>query len=506
MYRISRIAVIVAWLLTTGSAFGATYYVSTSGSDSANGTSTTSPWAHAPGMVTCSATCAATTLQAGDRVIFHGGDTWGHANFVLTITWSGTTGNPIYFGVDQTWYNSGVCGASWCRPIFSGDHTTLASGDGIVRIWNQNYVTLDNIEIKGHTSYNNWGPASVEVSCDQYVTLTNLYVHDWALDSSVTSDDAHGGIFGNSPSCSNVGTVVDHSLITNTEQTGVRQNGVAVRAVDVQYSTIHDVSTSQLFGRVHDSLLYNVSYPSGNASFDSNYHTNVTYVAWGDASQHSGSDQLYLIYNNVIHDFNAGSGGIYPNDCSDSAHATYVYNNVIYNNWTGGNPNVQIDPYGSSSGCGFFYIWNNTLQEPSGGGASLVRVVNRGFPIGTLTLEDNQYVTDGTVLDTGAGVNTLTQDHNVTQTNAQATSAGYTSSQTYPYSPTASNSPTVGQGADLTSNCSTAAALCSDTSDGSIRTPVARPSTGAWDSGAYEYEAGSDPPPNPPTGLAAIVK
>ena len=408
------------------------------------------------------------------------------------MAWSGTAGNPIYFGVDQTWFT----GSAWKRPIFSGDSTHLASGDGLISIENKNYITIDNIELTALNSYNNFGPGSIELSCNTNVIMTNLYVHNWSLDSSVASDDAHGGIVANNPSCNPSGTVIDHSVISNAEHTGNRQNGVAVRSTDLQYTVIHDVSTGQLFGRLHDSLLYNVSYPSGNQSFDSNYHTNVTYLAEWDGNGVSPTDPAY-IYNNVIHDIGAGSGGLYPNICTTTPF--YIWNNVIYNNYSG-NSDIQIEPYGGNAGCGAWYMWNNTLEMPTSDQASDIRIVPRGFPVGTVILQNTHFITDGGTFDTGSGVSNLTSDHNVTQTNAQANAQGYTSSETFAYSPISSSGATVGAGRNLTSQCAGGLiSLCSDTtyavglnsSTNSVipnpRATVARPGTAAWDAGAYEF-------------------
>ncbi len=55
-------------LFITGHLSATTYYVAASGSDSNNGTSTTTPWLHAPGMSTCTATCASTTIKPGTRL------------------------------------------------------------------------------------------------------------------------------------------------------------------------------------------------------------------------------------------------------------------------------------------------------------------------------------------------------------------------------------------------------------------------------------------------------
>src|SRR5208283_4421481 len=99
------------------------------------------------GMQGCTATCASTSPMPGDQFIFRGGDSWGSASF----PWSWPSGGSsaavrVYLGGDQTWFNSAVCGGSWCRPIMDcqgvcNKQLQLASG--------VNFVQIDNIEWKG---------------------------------------------------------------------------------------------------------------------------------------------------------------------------------------------------------------------------------------------------------------------------------------------------------------------------------------------------------------------
>jgi hypothetical protein len=111
--RVGQIVVLLGIILIGDSAFAATYYVAGNGSDNNNGTSKTSPWLHAPGMTGCSGSCAAYTPQPGDRFIFRGGDTWHNTGSLVglpwSITWNGTSGNPIYFGGSDTTWSNGNC-------------------------------------------------------------------------------------------------------------------------------------------------------------------------------------------------------------------------------------------------------------------------------------------------------------------------------------------------------------------------------------------------------------
>lgn len=69
------------------------------------------------------------------------------------------------------------------------------------------------------------------------------------------------------------------------------------------------------------------------------------------------------------------------------------------------------------------------------------------------------------------------------------------------------NSPVLAHGINIINIASgNLAALASDTSKGSLRTPSARPITGAWDIGAYSSGGTSTTLPSPPAGLTAIVE
>jgi len=97
----------------------ATYYIDfLSGNDSNNGTSISTPWKHSPGMNGASGICASKAPSPGDRFIFKGGVTWNYTCFQWQVSSSGSSGNEIYYGVNQAWYSGG----SWSRPIFYADY------------------------------------------------------------------------------------------------------------------------------------------------------------------------------------------------------------------------------------------------------------------------------------------------------------------------------------------------------------------------------------------------
>ncbi len=135
-------------MMLQAAASATTYYIDyVSGNDSNNGTSKTTPWQHLPGMQGCSGTCSATRPSAGSSFILKGGVTWPNNSFPIMWTWSGSSGSPIYIGVDQTWYT----GSSWTRPIFNAQSSPMAPHNNFLRMTGGtgSYTTWDNIEVTG---------------------------------------------------------------------------------------------------------------------------------------------------------------------------------------------------------------------------------------------------------------------------------------------------------------------------------------------------------------------
>jgi hypothetical protein len=222
--------------------FAATYYIDwTAGSDTNNGTSKTTAWKHSPGMTGCANSCSAKTPAAGDRFIFKGGVIWPSAAMALVANNSGSNGNPIYYGVDTTWFtgsNAGIANVngtlvtwvsgnafqhngSWdggsitingvnytiaavrspyalsltssagsqtkasysnslfVRPVFDSENL---KGGGFATGSGVSYITLDSIEIKNTIiRTNGGGDATIFIggATNGNIVLQNLDVHSW---------------------------------------------------------------------------------------------------------------------------------------------------------------------------------------------------------------------------------------------------------------------------------------------------------------------------------------
>ncbi len=105
---------------------GTTYYVSTTGSDSNAGTSSSSPWKSL-------AKVDATMFQPGDRILFQAGNSW---RGQLWPKGSGSSGAPITIGS----YGTGAL------PSFAGRGAVADA----VKLWNQQYWTISDIDVSNN--------------------------------------------------------------------------------------------------------------------------------------------------------------------------------------------------------------------------------------------------------------------------------------------------------------------------------------------------------------------
>jgi hypothetical protein len=372
-------------------AFGTTYYVSKSlGSDSYDGTEkahttgSTGPWQHVPGM----ASGPSHTPTAGDQFILYGGDTWGTSDLPMEIDQNGsgqclTTPNSscIYIGVDQTWYNSGVCGGSWCRPIFS-QGGTVQSWYAMAYIYGQ-YVTLDNIEFTGMKTYegNTYRMLAAGGGGGGDV-VEHCYFHGWTHGCACTNSSC------STNNCSGGETVdSDNSfVVTAGGSNGVVHDNVIDGADTLAATAVSGNPCSDGDGicqgmmtavngasQVYNNVIKNVT--SGIVTSVDILHDNWMGPIWlgyqgghRNGVQVAGNENLsyILAYNNVLTQVeNGGMGGFWLEQGSTNAGVSaYVFNNLLFpgtGTGAGLGEGMQFCQEGSS--CGPFYAFNNTMES-----------------------------------------------------------------------------------------------------------------------------------------------
>lgn len=139
---IKKVVLAIIFVLFAVNAFSATYYIDYgAANDSANGTSTDTPWKRCPGMV---GFAGSYSHSNGDVFVFKGGVTWPLVTMPLTVANSGADGvEDIYTGGQEegTPYGSGY-------PVFDGGNSDsipyhiVVSGKSNIKI---RYIKVSNL-------------------------------------------------------------------------------------------------------------------------------------------------------------------------------------------------------------------------------------------------------------------------------------------------------------------------------------------------------------------------
>ena len=519
--------------LPVGTPSGGCYYVSaqSGASDSNSGTSESSPWLHAPGMPNCTGLCASTppskftTWSAG--IIFRGGDTWHEGNSSLSpytggayaIEWIGNSSacayesaqtGCLYIGVDTTWYNSSVCGSSWCRPKLDEDnalstspvsscsyHTAalpspLPSATNNM-FYDRDWVYFDSFEFRGFCSANMAGyaaggndnvlnvPNNGGAFGSAEIMFNNIYIHGWTITTGTST--------GNSSPCILLGgSTTDNADITGLVIDGSDAvAGGCMAGYDPSFYHFKDSIlryTTNLSGvschDIHDNIFE--YFPTGT------YQLSAGLGSWGNHpnmfecnSDWAGSTPN-VVYNNIFRHDNpnvAGVGEQHFQVVPPTSTPEYYFNNLMYD-LIGGEYFLLCEaPHGqcSNTGAAGQWMFNNTLVDaiqPCSIGPS-------GYVGGQYLTLSNEHLIN-TPFDNVGGTNCVgySSATNIVMSDATATTQGYTTGSTgysgatntcandknKPCSPTASSNGTVGAGTNFQSYCTKLASYTSETAIG----------------------------------------
>lgn len=528
------LSVLILGLMITASASGATYYIASNGSDSNAGTSQSAPWAHLPGMGTWTGTH---TPVAGDTFILRGCDVWGNSNFPIQWNWSGSGSSPIVIDRDTTWYNPTNCPNAWNRAIFNADGAVMGGTEcsglnQFVKFSSVNYVTMKWIELTGYYWNANAGGSCgydhtgilVEASNSDYVTVDSWYIHNWGHGSSAGDSD-HFWYLTGSTRCA-------HCLFTNgiVNNTDSAVCGSTRCGGGWEWSTTNSVfnwMVNELKPYTQGTFCGNNLSGTGHG-FDGT-HENIIEPVGG-----STGPNYYYFCNNYIHDNSSGELQF-----GNTGDVYYIWNNVDVQG-----SNVRTWAFPQQPGANMHLnFWNNTIVPSAGGPAILTCDSCNPATWASVNIENNYVITASTsgsvptqpgligCSPNDCGTNPFptsgsrTIANNVISTPANASNQGFTGSSLYVYSPQsgncngiATNCP-IGAGVDLSSlwpsnfSSSDTTYACVQAVVNTVvqsvcnqRTPIARPVSGPWDVGAYEFSSGSaGTPPNPPSALAAVV-
>lgn len=478
------------------------------------------------------------------------GGTWDIFNwFSYTYThdisasckFEGTQTGCSYFGVDKTWFSGG----SWVRPIMTGDNATNTSLTASCTyqiagtpspLDNNNMVSMasgsiiDNLEFTGLCSSDSSVTSGTQDTLIAYVGtstgsgadafLTNVYIHGW----TATTGAGRGN---NNQPCTLIGgggngtQTLDTIVIDGADSNpgscswGTFPGFNHFRNSMIRYT---NQGVGQACHDIHDNIFEHFyNHNSGAGS-----HTNVL-----ECNDDANPATANVFYNNILrHDDSSltASGQVHWWFCPESA-PEYWFNNLQFdvaltNNWDYAGP-----PTYACTNTGGQFMFNNVLvdiQQPCN-----VSTVNHGGQY--LTVLNEHLINSPFDTNTGTPCTGRSDSTNVAMSDATATSQGYTTGSsgtagtgntcandsTTPCSPTLISNSTVGAGGNHQAYCTALAAFSSETAIGidaanacklsttdgcaynatthtmscPAQIAVARPVSGAWDAGAYEFLA-----------------
>jgi hypothetical protein len=520
------------------------YYIDiVNGSDSSAG-SKASPWQHDPGMANW--TGSAHTPVAGEGHIFIGGETWPSASWPMQVPWNGSSSNPSYVGVDQTWFT----GSSWSRPIFNGGGSTgyVASTHSLVSdyLHSTAYIIIDNIEFTGLYFDTTGGACSAQPGSCSYVThdawggspweIANVYGHKWSHSSPFVDPASNTNLF-NTPETSNAGSqsYFHDSVVDGSDAS---KDCCGASGATIQYHNyiawVDDAFQSGIGGpwamQYHDNTIW---YNPGSGG-DNGVHSNCFHPSGA-----AGGGWI-LFYNNIDNctDPNNPSSTAAEMFLNELVNTTeYAFNNIFMD--SGQANGISLTNWGSGNAANTYYFFNNTIEasyDPTPGGKiydmsfNSVSYVANNFAISNNASDDDYNTTNFSGTTTFLSPASTTTCSGGAQKNLGLTqicapigtgngTGNLNFSQTYPFWPQDSKAAAlIGTGQNNSAYCTAISALnaaagtacLSDTTAGvgydttnhtviwPNRTPMARSS---WYNGAYEFGQG----PNPPTGLTASV-
>jgi hypothetical protein len=271
----------------------------------------------------------------------------------------------------------------------------------------------------------------------------------------------------------------------------------------IAYPTVSGVViTPYIYNNIFNGALANGVAGDGSP-------TGFVFCTYGAGYSNSGAS--CSIFNNVIVSTLTSGGAAAMWLGGDAGYVVgphQIYNNTIINNqW-------NITGTNSAATASWYKVKNNIIQSVQAGGQFLF---DNGISVPRM-LNINSNVYYDAAQESWAW-NGISGSFAAWKTNCSAGGgAGCDANSTYSYpqlnatyQPT-STSPGNGKSENLSSLCTgQMAPLCSDKPPsvgrgGSLSGNNARPSSGAWDAGAYQYASGGGSAPAAPTGLSAAVQ
>ena len=482
MRKFSLLFAIFVVIAAATSASAANWYVSKAATGSNNGTSWTNAWTDFNNI-------NFSTVACGDTIWVAGGTPYSGS---MNINKTCTAGSPLLIrrvlASDSVPVASAGWNSSFDSQVVNNNGTVTWSGGG--------YVTIDGRVGDAATSVPygmRWAYSgnSVTAFSNTGTTINNMaisHIELWGPSCASTGTVCSGSTWGvNLNQGQDNNTLIDHCWIHRFAEV-IRP--YKTTGMTIQYSYIGEdvrVTTGD-----HEDLIYasdpvtnltligNRWYSSGNDGIFMDNGGMSGLVAYNNIFFHNGGWQIsfgktgtcgpYQLYNNIFESDGTGSDGsgneysytwIGTGGCTIASGSAFA-NNIFYNTSPDSGGLKSFESYNAATP-------SNGGTPPSCTGCFQFSLAS---PISSFTGWVNMYPSGST------SATVVTADFHLT-------SSGQTLFKA--------------KGTNLTSLCSTYPGLCTDL-DGN-----ARPSSGSWTLGPYEYAGTQANAPGAPSNLAAIV-
>lgn len=448
----------------------------------------------------------------------------------------------IYVGVNKNWYS----GSSWTRPIMTGDNPTSTTAVAscaygnvgphgqFLQIDNDHYAWFDDFEwtgmcqstaaAAGNNYLFNYYLYIVDAGGSTYIDdniISNMYFHGWThvpFSCSDTSGEPVGQCF--TAGAITLGTQSTYGPGNVCDGWDSDPKGHGCLILGGGYLVYGNVfaNMSQLvvngYHDWHDNYWFNYYSTGDDVAHGNSFESNDDAPVSNSSGQYQPAVPFNVFYNNILgHNASDTNGAVKlwftPNDTA----AEYYFNNIVYDQGLGNNWDISTE----SGGTAGQFMFNNTVDVPAPGaincspyltatGNHLIVDGGSAFASGSCTLSSNVSMTHATAVAQGY----MALDTGTSGNNSETTCAN----DTTPCAPPLASNSTVGAGANVQSYCTTL--LGSNTLDGGdiVRAGIAcqsattdactyntsnntvncpretvstRPTTGAWDAGAYQY-------------------
>ena len=306
-----------------------TYYVDFStGDDTNNGISTSTPWKHAPGDTNYT---GSGTLHSNDTVIFKRGITY--YGMITTLS------NGVNYTVTDWGTGDAIINGSGNDAVFQVQHNNITIDGGS----NRNLVITGNINHAGIWNYND----STNLSGS---TFTNLNI---SFIGSASSDEGVGiKIGGNNNAYTNY--VISNNYISYVYSSAIKISGSGTKNINIVNNIIENSGD-----KAGEDTQINLSSNAGEGVQNATVHNNTIRNSAGNANGINVNNANNSIYDNLIYN-NGGYGmSLSPDYNTNYNGVIYVYLNKIYNNVNNG---III---GTSSALRYAQIYNNLIYNNS---------------------------------------------------------------------------------------------------------------------------------------------